>query len=208
MNKVIIIGCPGSGKTTFAEKLNKCTGLPLYYLDAIWHKPDKAHISHKYVDELGHLIDRQLTKDLSQTCDSRIILHLKNRTVHFVGFHQLFLSLIGVNIHRPEFIHIELFSVTTDTNLLVEGAAVGIVDKHRQRDKTHWEGEYQQKNTRNDQVKGSFPPPVMLAPLMAEPVTASTTLTVIVPVVGIGVSLIVTVVLCAESEIVPLPLPE
>ena len=44
MKKVIVIGCPGSGKTTFAEKLNKITGLPLYYLDAVWHKPDKTHI--------------------------------------------------------------------------------------------------------------------------------------------------------------------
>ena len=51
MEKVIIIGCPGSGKTTFAEKLNKCTGLPLYYLDAIWHKPDKTHISREDFDE-------------------------------------------------------------------------------------------------------------------------------------------------------------
>ena len=51
MNKVIIIGCPGSGKTTFAEKLNKRTGLPLYYLDAIWHKPDKTHISREAFDE-------------------------------------------------------------------------------------------------------------------------------------------------------------
>ncbi len=51
MQKVIIIGCPGSGKTTFAEKLNKCTGLPLYYLDAIWHKPDKTHISREEFDE-------------------------------------------------------------------------------------------------------------------------------------------------------------
>lgn len=51
MKKVIIIGCPGSGKTTFAEKLNKCTGLPLYYLDAIWHKPDKTHISREEFGE-------------------------------------------------------------------------------------------------------------------------------------------------------------
>lgn len=58
MKKVIIIGCPGSGKTTFAEKLNKCTGLPLYYLDAIWHKPDKTHISREEYDEkLSEIFD-------------------------------------------------------------------------------------------------------------------------------------------------------
>ena len=51
MNKAIVIGCPGSGKTTFAEKLQKCTGLPLYYLDAIWHKPDKTHIPREEFDQ-------------------------------------------------------------------------------------------------------------------------------------------------------------
>lgn len=50
MKKVIIIGCPGSGKTTFAEKLHKKTGLPLYHLDAIWHKPDRTHISREKFD--------------------------------------------------------------------------------------------------------------------------------------------------------------
>ncbi len=50
MQKVIIIGCPGSGKTTFAEKLRDKNELPLFYLDAIWHKPDRTHISRKDYD--------------------------------------------------------------------------------------------------------------------------------------------------------------
>ena len=51
MKKIIIIGCLGSGKTIFAEKLNKCTGVPLFYLDAIWHKPDRTHISREEYDK-------------------------------------------------------------------------------------------------------------------------------------------------------------
>ena len=51
MKKVIVIGCPGSGKTTFSEKLHKITGLPLYHLDAIWHKPDKTHITRDNFDK-------------------------------------------------------------------------------------------------------------------------------------------------------------
>lgn len=50
MRKAIVIGCPGSGKTTFAEKLSQCTGLELFYLDAIWHKSDRTHISREEYD--------------------------------------------------------------------------------------------------------------------------------------------------------------
>ena len=51
MKRIIVIGCPGSGKTTFAEKLRDKISLPLVYLDAIWHKPDKTHISRNEYDE-------------------------------------------------------------------------------------------------------------------------------------------------------------
>ena len=50
MKKIIVIGCPGSGKTTFAEKLNRKTEIPLFYLDAIWHKPDRTHIPREEFD--------------------------------------------------------------------------------------------------------------------------------------------------------------
>ena len=50
MDKIIVIGCPGSGKTTFAEKLRDKLDLNLFYLDAIWHKPDRTHISRDEFD--------------------------------------------------------------------------------------------------------------------------------------------------------------
>lgn len=57
VKKIIVIGCPGSGKTTFAEKLRDKLGLPLFYLDAIWHKPDRTHISREEYDlRLGEIL--------------------------------------------------------------------------------------------------------------------------------------------------------
>lgn len=50
MKKVIVIGCPGSGKSTFARRLRDSTNFPLYYLDMIWHKADKTNISTEEFD--------------------------------------------------------------------------------------------------------------------------------------------------------------
>ena len=58
MKKIIVIGCSGSGKTTFAEKLRDKLGLPLFYLDAIWHKPDRTHIPRDEFDaRLTEILD-------------------------------------------------------------------------------------------------------------------------------------------------------
>lgn len=49
--KILVIGSPGSGKSTFSRKLRDKTGLPLYYLDMVYHKPDRTAVSRGEFDE-------------------------------------------------------------------------------------------------------------------------------------------------------------
>ena len=45
MEKVIIIGCPGSGKSTFGRKLKCITDLPLYHLDMMFWNDDRTTVA-------------------------------------------------------------------------------------------------------------------------------------------------------------------
>ena len=45
--RVAVIGCPGSGKSTFSRALRDATGLPLYHLDAIFWKEDRTTLSRE-----------------------------------------------------------------------------------------------------------------------------------------------------------------
>lgn len=50
MERVIVIGCPGAGKSVFARRLRDATGLPLHYLDLLWHRPDGTSVSREEFD--------------------------------------------------------------------------------------------------------------------------------------------------------------
>lgn len=45
MKKVLIIGSPGSGKSTFARKLHNITNLPIIHLDMLNWNSDKTTVS-------------------------------------------------------------------------------------------------------------------------------------------------------------------
>ena len=52
MKKILIIGSPGAGKSTFAARLSEKTGLPLVHLDRLYWCGDWEHRSREEFDRL------------------------------------------------------------------------------------------------------------------------------------------------------------
>ena len=50
MKKVIVIGCPGSGKSTFSRELHNKTALHLYHLDMMYWNEDKTTVPKEVFD--------------------------------------------------------------------------------------------------------------------------------------------------------------
>ncbi len=77
MNKAIIIGCPGAGKSTFSRSLRDVTGLPLYYLDMLYHKPDRTTVLREVFDaKLGEILARDrwiIDGNYQRTLERRLI---------------------------------------------------------------------------------------------------------------------------------------
>lgn len=76
MNRVTVLGCPGSGKSYFCKKLSKLTALPLHHLDNIWHKHDKTTITEEEFDSrLFALLNEDkwiIDGNYSRTIESRL----------------------------------------------------------------------------------------------------------------------------------------
>ena len=49
--KVLVIGSPGAGKSTFARELAKLTGLPLVYLDQLFWNSDRTTVPREVFDQ-------------------------------------------------------------------------------------------------------------------------------------------------------------
>ncbi|MCQ2975293.1 MAG: hypothetical protein MJ211_10865 [Bacteroidales bacterium] len=76
MQKIIIIGCPGSGKSFLSKKLNLLTNIPLYHLDNIWWNKNGNHISREEFDKkllkILNLKSWIIDGDYSRTYEIRI----------------------------------------------------------------------------------------------------------------------------------------
>lgn len=60
MERILIIGCPGSGKSTLSKQLSKRLNLPILHLDRVFHIDNHHHISK---DELTRKIQEFIDKN-------------------------------------------------------------------------------------------------------------------------------------------------
>lgn len=59
MKKIIVIGCPGSGKSIFSKALHNCTGIPLYHLDMMFWNADKTTVEKSvFLDRLSAVLEK------------------------------------------------------------------------------------------------------------------------------------------------------
>ena len=74
--RIVVVGCSGSGKSTFSRKLQEKTGLPLIHLDNLWWKADRTHISREAFDQaleqIFEIPEWILDGDYSRTYEARI----------------------------------------------------------------------------------------------------------------------------------------
>lgn len=85
MKKIIVIGCPGSGKSTFSKALHKATGIPLFHLDMMYWNADKTTVDRSvFLERLTNVLQEDAwiidgnyasTMELRmQECDTVIFL--------------------------------------------------------------------------------------------------------------------------------------
>ena len=51
MKRIMVIGCLGSGKSTFSRELHSITDIPLFYLDMMYWNADRTTIDKEVFRE-------------------------------------------------------------------------------------------------------------------------------------------------------------
>ena len=85
MQKLMVIGCPGSGKSTFSRALHEITGLPVCHLDMLFWTADRTIVEqdvfHERLSEViakdGWIIDGNYGSTMElrmQSCDTVFFL--------------------------------------------------------------------------------------------------------------------------------------
>ncbi len=76
MKKILIIGSPGSGKSTFSLKLSEKTGIKVYHLDNLYWNADKTNVERDVFDmRLTEVLEKEswiIDGNYSRTMEMRL----------------------------------------------------------------------------------------------------------------------------------------
>lgn len=77
MKKILIIGSPGAGKSSFARRLRDELSIPLFHLDMIWYRSDRTTVSREQFEaELREIVKKDswiLDGNYGRTLEMRLI---------------------------------------------------------------------------------------------------------------------------------------
>ena len=60
MKKILVIGCPGSGKSYFSGKLAEITGIPLCHLDMLYWNADRTNVTREvFLERLNKVLETE-----------------------------------------------------------------------------------------------------------------------------------------------------
>ena len=59
MQRIVVIGCPGSGKSTLSRELHSKTGIPLFHLDMMYWNADKTTVEKRiFLERLYSVLEK------------------------------------------------------------------------------------------------------------------------------------------------------
>lgn len=129
---------PQAGNSWWNAESDKVAILILFDFFGEWRsRPDEAHIAFQDVEQLREFIEAKLSKDSSDWCNPWVIFHFEDGTIFFIFRLEFCQSLVGIFVHRSEFIEGERFSEASDACLAIENGA--------------WAGEFYEQGDTNEQ---------------------------------------------------------
>ena len=78
---------------------------------------DKRHVAFEDIPELWKFVKARLADEMADLCDTRVILHLEHKPVHFILCKKFRLPLFRILIHAAELVHAELAAIFSDSRL-------------------------------------------------------------------------------------------
>ena len=97
MKKIIVIGCPGSGKSTFSRALERVSGIPLFHLDLLYWNADRTIVEESIFHQRMFEIIKKDEWIIDGNYGSTIELRLQECDTVFFLDYPLEVCLLGIS---------------------------------------------------------------------------------------------------------------